>query len=123
MGVVSGREDEPRVAYLNESVAVTPELLALAGPVKPTEVFRFAAYCEEAQCSHFDGKDCNLATRIVQILPAVVDSLPPCLIRAECRWYLQEGRPACFRCPQVVTQNSSPSDPMRRAATPQTVSV
>jgi hypothetical protein len=123
LGVVSGGEHAPRVAYLNEPVAVTPELLALAGPVKPTEVFRFAARCEESLCSHFDGHNCNLATRIVQILPAVVDTLPPCLIRSDCRWYQQEGRPACFRCPQVVTQNSTPSADMRNAATPRPVAV
>lgn len=118
LGVVSGSADAPRVAYLAEPVAVSPGLLGMAGSMPPTEVFRFSAYCEENKCTHFDGRDCQLATRIVQILPAVVDTLPACLIRAECRWYLQEGRPACFRCPQVVTQDAAPGDDMRTAATP-----
>jgi hypothetical protein len=55
-------------------------------------------------------------TRIVNILPAVVDALPVCLIRSTCRWYEQEGHSACVRCPQVVTELADPTDDFRRAA-------
>ena len=119
IGVYTHLDEDPRVGYLERPLPVTPELLSLAAGVRPTEVFRFAAHCEEARCCHFDGQSCKLATRIVQILPAVVDTLPPCQIRADCRWYQQEGRPACFRCPQLVTQNEAPTDRMRAAATPE----
>jgi len=95
----------PMLQYLNEHVPATEEVLAMAAPLKPTEVFRLAATCAEHQCPHFDGADCQLATRIVQILPAVVDILPPCIIRKECRWYSQEGGAACRRCPEVTTVN------------------
>jgi hypothetical protein len=122
IGVVERSADEPRVAYLNEVLPVTNELLAMAGTVKPTEVFRFGARCEERACSHFDGSRCQLATRIVQILPAVSEALPPCVIRAECRWFAQEGRAACMRCPQVVTEMPRATETMRRAATPAAVS-
>ena len=70
-----------------------------------TEVFRLAATCAEHRCPHFDGADCQLATRIVNMLPAAVDSLPPCLIRKECRWYTQEGDAACRRCPAITTRD------------------
>jgi len=114
LGVVTFDEGTPRVAYLNEP----DELLKLAEPAEPREVFRMAAQCEESRCAHFSGTRCSLATRIVQILPAVVDSLPACLIRATCRWYTQEGKPACVRCPQVVTQAIDPSTDYRQAAMP-----
>jgi len=91
--------------YMNEHVPATEEVLAMAAPLKPTEVFRLAATCAEHKCPHFDGSDCQLATRIVQILPAVVDTLPPCIIRKDCRWYSQEGGAACRRCPEVTTVN------------------
>ncbi len=117
-GVVGGTAAEPRLAYLDQAAEPTEELLALSRPVRPTEVFRMAAPCVESKCTHFDGKDCRLVTRIVQILPAVVDMLPACAIRKECRWFEQEGRSACFRCPQVVTLNCAASDGMVRAATP-----
>jgi hypothetical protein len=116
LGVVGGDAEAPRVGYLNERLAVTDDLLARTGSVKPTEVFRFAANCEERACRHFDGTHCRLASRIVEFLPAVSDALPPCLIRKTCRWFAEEGKPACLRCPQVVTENSQPSDMMRRAA-------
>ena len=116
LGVVCGTVESPEVAYLNEPLSVTDELLARAAPVRPTEVFRFAAHCDEKACRHFDGVNCGLATRIVQILPAVTASLPACLIRQTCRWYQQEGRPACMRCPQVVTETYEPSEDYRRAA-------
>lgn len=103
LGLVQPEGAATRLAYLNEHVAATPELLALSAPVKPTEVFRRAATCAEHKCPHFDGSDCRLAARIVRLLPAVVDTMPPCLIRKECRWYAQEGPAACRRCPEVTT--------------------
>jgi len=87
-GIAAGTVEEPRVAYLPEIQPVTDELLALAEPVTPTEVFRFAASCAEDKCAHFDGVNCRLAQRIVQGLPEVTDTLPPCRIRQSCRWWL-----------------------------------
>jgi len=116
LGVVGGEATAPEVAYLTTALPVTPELLALTGPVKPTEVFRFAAHCEEQACRHFDGTHCQLATRIIQMLPAVGRTLPACLIRPTCRWYHQEGKAACFRCPQIMTETSAASDDWVRVA-------
>jgi len=118
IGVVTLDEGAQRVAYLNEAVSMTEELLASAAPAEPREVFRMAAHCEESRCTHFNGVKCKLATRIVQILPAVVDELPVCLIRASCRWYMQEGKPACLRCPQIVTQPIEPSLEYEHAVRP-----
>jgi len=117
-GVVSGTVEEPRVAYLNQRQPVTDELMALSGSVTPTEVFRIAAPCATKSCQHFDGTDCRLVMRIVEQLPAVVEELPPCYIRRDCRWYQQEGKVACMRCPQVVTDNYNPSEQIRQVATP-----
>jgi hypothetical protein len=102
-GVVEHDGPTPMLAYLNEQVPATPEALALAAPLKPTEVFRLAATCAERQCPHFDGADCRLATRVVRLMPPVVEALPPCRIRNACRWYVQEGGGACRRCPGITT--------------------
>jgi len=56
-----------------------------------------------------------LAAMIVQWLPSVVDTLPPCAIRPACRWWQQEGKAACVRCPQVVTETFKPIAAMRHA--------
>ena len=117
-GVMAGTVAAPRIVHFTEPQPVTQELLALSQPASPTEVFRFAAPCAGHDCQHFDGADCRLVQRVVQILPAATTSLPPCAIRADCRWWQQEGKAACLRCPQVVTAVYEPSEEMRRAALP-----
>jgi hypothetical protein len=113
LGVVQQTSHGPEVTYLDEFLPATPDVLAMAAPVHPTEVFRLAARCQTNRCPHFDGANCGLATRIVQILPAVVDALPQCQIRPECRWFQQEGAAACRRCPQISTVNYDPSETMQ----------
>jgi hypothetical protein len=120
LGVVGGTPEQPRLAYLAEPRPVTEGVLALALPVLPTAVFRFAAPCAGHGCQHFDGLNCRLATRIVQLLPPVVDGLPACHLRPECRWWQQEGKAACLRCPLVVTDVGNPSELQRRVADPDT---
>jgi hypothetical protein len=118
LGVRGVSSDDSLISYLENPAPVSSKLLALTEPLPPTEVYRIAATCEEKACRHFDGSSCTLATRIVQILPAVVDVLPPCKIRNRCRWFQQEGRAACLRCPQVVTHSENASEQFRLAATP-----
>jgi hypothetical protein len=103
LGVVQRDGPAPMLEYLNEPLPATKDVLALAAPLKPTEVFRLAATRAEHRCPHFDGTDCRLAGRIVQILPAAATALPPCIIRKDCRWYSQEGAAACHRCPEITT--------------------
>jgi hypothetical protein len=117
-GVVGGTVAQPHVNYLKQSLPVTDELIAKASPVTPAEILRTAAPCATNGCMHFDGKDCRLAMRIVEKLPVVVEALPPCSIRGDCRWWQQEGKMACMRCPQVVTDNYNSSQLMREVATP-----
>ena len=98
------------VGYLTEALPATPELLAAVTPAKPTEVFRAASPCMERRCKHFDGTNCQLAARVASMLDAVVSALPRCAIRPRCRWFRQEGRAACLRCPQVATEQRNPTD-------------
>ncbi|MBD2536646.1 nitrogen fixation protein [Nostoc flagelliforme FACHB-838] len=116
--VIGGTVAEPYIAYLKQPLTVTEELIAKVRPVTPAEIFRTAASCAESGCQHFNGKDCRLAMRIIEKLPAVVEELPPCTIRRDCRWWQQEGKAACIRCPQVITDHYNPSELMREVATP-----
>jgi len=109
-GVMTGTPEAHRVGYLTEALPVSEKLLALAGPAKPTQLFRIAAPCANGGCKHFKGNTCSLAQRIVEGVPVVVDALPACQIRSTCRWFRQEGKEACFRCPQVMTDKSNASD-------------
>jgi hypothetical protein len=116
LGVVQQEGPAPTIVYLSELLPATEDVLALSAPLKPTEVYRLAATCAEHRCPHFDGADCRLATRIVQILPAVVGALPPCTIRKDCRWYSQEGGGACRRCPEVTTVSYDFSETAREVS-------
>ncbi|MGD1713678.1 nitrogen fixation protein [Dapis sp. BLCC M172] len=117
-GVVGGTPTEPRIDYLKQPLPMTEELIAKASPVTPGEIFRTATSCIESGCQHFNGKDCSLAMRVVEKLPVVTEDLPPCSIRRNCRWWQQEGKAACNRCPQVITDDYAPSEKVRQAADP-----
>jgi len=116
LGVVQQEGATPTLVYLNQILPATDEVLALSAPLKPTEVFRLAATCAEGKCPHFDGADCRLATRVVNILPEAVDTLPPCIIRSECRWFSQEGGAACKRCPKITTVSYDLSEQAREVS-------
>ena len=86
---------------------------AAAGP--PLEKrFRFAAPCQQGRCGHWAGHQCGL---IGQLRQAAADlgqgddarALPPCAIRAQCRWWRQSGREACAVCSLVVTDQRPPA--------------
>lgn len=108
-GIISGTSAEPRVTYLKQPQPITEELIAKVSPVTPTEVFRMTTPCVHEACLHFDGQDCRLAKQIAEKLPAVTEELPACSIRRDCRWWKQEGKAACMRCPQVITDVYNPS--------------
>jgi hypothetical protein len=116
-GLIDHTGDAPTTAFLAATVPVTPDLLEMAEPLPPTQVFRFSAPCQQGKCSHWQGA-CSLVDRIVQLLPAASLTLPPCRIRADCRWYAEQGRPACQRCPQVITEIAKPTELMAQAAAP-----
>ncbi|MDB9323239.1 nitrogen fixation protein [Nodularia spumigena CS-591/04] len=117
-GVIGGTVTEPRVAYLKQPQTMTEELIAKVSPATPAEVFRTASTCATNNCQHFDGQDCGLVTRIVAQFPIALEELPPCSIRRDCRWWQQEGKAACMRCPQVITDNYNASELMIQVATP-----
>jgi hypothetical protein len=117
-GVVEGTVEEPRIAYLEKAQPLNEQLQTSSSSVKATEMMRLASSCHEKGCVHFDGSDCRLAQRIVEQLPTVTETLPACQIRSSCRWWQQEGKSACLRCPQVVTENHYSSPLFERVADP-----
>jgi hypothetical protein len=115
-GMVLGTATAPSLVHFDRVKQIPPELLTLESPVKPTEIFRIAATCIEQGCAHFDGTNCRLTSRIIDELPAVTEQIPTCPIRSTCRWWYQEGAPACQRCQQVVRDNYYVSQSLYDAA-------
>jgi hypothetical protein len=108
-GVIGGTVEAPSVGYLTEAVEVTDDLLELAEPVTPMEVFRFAGTCAEHGCQQFENGQCSIAKRLVSLTEPVVGRVPRCAIRPSCRWFAEHGTAACVRCPAVVTVNHAPA--------------
>ncbi len=96
-------DGQRQVAYVPSALPITDELMALSGPARPAEVLRIAAPCMKGGCQHYGGGACSLAARVATMLDPVVAGLPRCAIRPTCRWFREQGRAACVRCPQVVT--------------------
>ena len=100
-----------RVAYITPRMPVTPELLvSLQRDNRPVEqLYRFAGRCVEHDCGFWTGEHCALGARISQSYRSAVGAeneaaLPHCAIRADCRWFAEQGRDACTACPHVVTE-------------------
>lgn len=107
IGVVEGSATEPQVRFVPRR-PVTPELLALAEPVTPTEIFRFTAPCKEQGCSQWRDGKCGVATAAVAHVDATPQAaLPACAIRTSCRWWHEHGADACRRCRFIVTDDAA----------------
>lgn len=108
--VMTGTEQDPRAAYLAKGVDVPQAALALTQGVAATRVFRFTGTCGETGCSQFGNGRCQLGKAVNRVLEAVTEAVPACSIRADCRWYAENGSAICFKCPQVIT-SVLPSEP------------
>lgn len=122
LGVVRRTADGPRVSYVAGLAPVSADVLQAVEPAPVSAVLRIAAVCEQGGCRHFDGRACTLATRIGALLPDVADTLPPCAIRRSCRWFAEQGRGICLKCPQVVTQPDAEAADRRLTVGPLEVS-
>ncbi|WP_434743030.1 hypothetical protein [Micromonospora sp. SH-82] len=97
-----------RVAYVTPQVPAEVALGTRTGEPGPVESrFRLAGPCVTSSCGFWTGVHCGLGERLADSYretggPADVD-LPKCAIRRSCRWYAEQGAPACAACSHVVT--------------------
>jgi hypothetical protein len=117
-GVISGTAQETRIAFFKKSALDGFDWRRDFASEDATRLFRFGAHCDESACLHYDGHRCSLGQRVRDGLEAVVDALPPCLIRPTCRWYAEQGQEVCLRCPQVVTMIPEADTPLNAVALP-----
>jgi hypothetical protein len=97
LGVRSGADG--RTVYLADPVPAAQAAHLAPEGAQPRRVLRFASHCESA-CPNRVGESCGLVDRIVALPdPAVGEAIPPCHLRAQCRWWQQTGVLACHRCP------------------------
>ncbi len=106
-----------RMLSLEEPLAASPDILAATLPLLPTQVLRFSSPCQGASCGHFAESRCTLIDKLVMIVPSE-ERLPVCAIRRNCLWFRQQGGHACVRCHAIVTDSTTRSEEMIKAATP-----
>jgi len=75
---------------------------------RPEKRFRFSSKCQTGGCSQWTGSRCGIADMVNDFMktpqaPPKATELPPCTIRATCRWYEQMGADICLSCAYVVT--------------------
>lgn len=97
-----GNDDQ--VAYVTPAIPITERFVEIAqAKGTPERRFRFAQPCACGDCKYWAAERCQVADHMVEHLePAVVDHLPKCAIRPDCRWFDQSGVAACQICPLVV---------------------
>lgn len=100
------------VAYLRDRLPVDPALLTPTPDGRaPEQRLRFASPCQSAGCRQWVDGRCSVPERFSSVVAQEGHErreLPRCSIRADCRWFHQEGPSACRICPLVVTKGDHP---------------
>jgi hypothetical protein len=79
----------------------------------PEARFRFSEPCVERGCKQWTGSACGVVQRVLAAEAPREDlDLPACGIRQRCRWFAQEGPPACMVCPLIRTDNAGALAPL-----------
>lgn len=103
-GVVLEEDGETRVAYLQKDAALPDDFDPTSLGVDPAYALRFAAPCANMGCGQWREGGCGLGKAIVEQLAPVVDIAPTCMLRKTCRWYAENGKASCLRCPKITTR-------------------
>ena len=121
--IVPSRSGNPVVGYFNNPVSseVASSLLANVN-VEAGQIFRLAAPCAEDKCKNFGNGSCQLSTRIVESFSSNAVHVPPCSIRASCRWWREHGSDICRKCAAVVSVDPRRPPEERSVAEPQSTS-
>jgi hypothetical protein len=99
-----------RIKPLRTQMRIDADFIAAAETHGPPEArMRFASPCQTTGCTQWANGGCGVVEKVLSHLavPEVSDAaLPPCLIRATCRWFSQRGGRACTVCDLVVTDQA-----------------
>jgi hypothetical protein len=103
------------VAFATKPVRLDAEAASgLRAAGDPERAFRFSSPCARSGCAQWGQGRCGVID-VVLAAPRdspVPDVLPPCVIRPDCRWFVQSGAEACAVCLYVVTDNAGAPAPM-----------
>lgn len=91
-----------RVIYTPGTGPLDQESAAVFESRGGSAIGRFSEPCLESGCAHWVNESCEVAAAAAaQHRDEPEHGLPNCGIRAQCRWFEQEGGWVCGICPQV----------------------
>ena len=108
-GVVGGTVERPMVAYLTSSLPASDGTSHANCTGHTSGSVPIRGDMRQTACQNFQDGRCSVTTRLVAVAKPVVDQLPRCAIRSTCRWWAENGRASCVRCPSVVTVDYAPT--------------
>ncbi|WP_075835836.1 hypothetical protein [Deinococcus marmoris] len=106
IGIVTGTG---LISLLPDALEVDAEFNRIAREGRaPEQRFRFASPCLGNGCQQWNGSRCGVIDEAIALAPIqeAAVSMPTCAIRAQCRWFKQQGVQACGVCPLVITDSS-----------------
>lgn len=94
-----------QIHNLRTAMQVDADFLNAAKAAGPPEArMRFTGTCQTSGCKQWTGSRCGVIDRAMAALePPPRTELPPCTIRATCRWFAQTGPTACPTCALIIT--------------------
>jgi hypothetical protein len=101
LGVIDA---DGRLQFAEQPIVIDERFKELAKKGRnPNLRFRFVTPCIQNACRHWQEGRCVVADIVTDEMSAPeTDPLPPCPVRASCRWFHQRGEAACRICPEVV---------------------
>jgi len=101
-----------RIKHMRTAMQVDAAFIETASASGAPEArMRFASPCQTSGCAQWTGTRCGVIDNVLEHLAVhdapLAETLPPCSIRATCRWYDQTGDAACHACDLVVTDQSA----------------
>ena len=97
--------DNNEISFLSHPIKIDADFISEASKKGEIENrFRFTGKCAQDKCQQWKDNKCSLSQLTLDTFDESDKSseLPPCPIRVNCRWYLQEGESICYLCSKVV---------------------
>ncbi|MCP5088939.1 MAG: hypothetical protein GY952_19325 [Rhodobacteraceae bacterium] len=107
--VIGAVGEDGKIHHFKTAMIVDADFVERAsrnGP--PEKAMRFSDKCQTLDCENWDDERCGVVDRVMKLMqapeaPPPEPDLPPCVIRATCRWYTQVGEEPCHICAYVIT--------------------
>ena len=106
LGIV---KEDRKVLIANDLIKIDSKFVQIAKlGRKPEKRFRFANNCITTNCKQWQQGRCSVIDIALDALSPkeILEELPKCPIRTDCRWYKQCGGRACIICPEIITDLS-----------------